>query len=117
MDSPNPPLLDQVGLVHAMRPNRTGRYDLPKLVNFTLRCKKDVLSRTALNNIKFSWSLGKTPMKTLEMLSKVYCKSTTRRDPRFANGIGVLKRAKNPLKTMHVGGPSTSRNGKYCFGV
>ncbi|GFX16831.1 hypothetical protein TNCV_2518091 [Trichonephila clavipes] len=51
-------------------------------------------------NIKFCQRLGKTSMENLEMLSKVYGVNLPWRDPSFGNGIGVLKRAQNPSKTM-----------------
>ncbi|GFU01641.1 hypothetical protein TNCV_1521821 [Trichonephila clavipes] len=46
-------------------------------------------------------SFGKTPMETLKMLSKV-CGNLPRRDSRFTNGIGGLKRIENPSKTMNT---------------
>ncbi|GFT05925.1 hypothetical protein TNCV_3926711 [Trichonephila clavipes] len=43
--------------------------------------------------------LGKTSIKTLERISKVYDESTM---VRFKNDIGVLKMAENPSKTMNM---------------
>ncbi|GFV39101.1 hypothetical protein TNCV_4339891 [Trichonephila clavipes] len=84
-------------------------YYLPKLVSFASRCKKHDFSSTALN-IKFCQSFGKTPMETMEILSKVYGESTMARSKIYECHRRFKESRESIKNNERVGRPSTSWN-------